>query len=82
MMSTTNGNGSIYPNGTNGNSDGLATDPLQPYKTERFDDGFRYDTIQVHGGHRPDKVTHARAVPIYNSVVSCPMACIDGINGL
>ncbi|KIL89338.1 o-acetylhomoserine -lyase [Fusarium avenaceum] len=67
-MSTTNGNGSIYPNGTNGNSDGLATDPLQPYKTERFDDGFRYDTIQVHGGHRPDKVTHARAVPIYNSV--------------
>ncbi|TDZ13858.1 Homocysteine synthase [Colletotrichum orbiculare MAFF 240422] len=43
-------------------------DPFQPYKVERYDDGLRYDTIQVHGGHRPDRETHARAVPIYNSV--------------
>jgi hypothetical protein len=82
-MSTINGDGSIHINGANGNfADGLAHDPLQPYKTERFDDGFSYDTIQVHGGHRPDKETHARAVPIYNSVVSSPVPCIDGINGL
>lgn len=45
-------------------------DPFQPYKVERFDDGLRYDTLQVHAGHRPDRETHARAVPIYNSVVS------------
>jgi hypothetical protein len=44
-------------------------DPLQPYKIDKFDDGLRYDTLQIHGGHRPDKETHARAVPIYNSVV-------------
>ncbi|CAN9441398.1 unnamed protein product [Alternaria alternata] len=43
-------------------------DPLQPYKIDKFDDGLRYDTLQIHGGHRPDKETHARAVPIYNSV--------------
>ncbi|KAF9870658.1 o-acetylhomoserine -lyase [Colletotrichum karsti] len=43
-------------------------DPFQPYKIEKYDDGLRYDTLQVHGGHRPDKETHARAVPIYNSV--------------
>lgn len=43
-------------------------DPLQPYKVEKFDDGLSYDTLQVHAGHRPDKETHARAVPIYNSV--------------
>ncbi|KAF4461592.1 O-acetylhomoserine (Thiol)-lyase [Fusarium albosuccineum] len=68
-MSDTNGNGATHANGTNGNfANGLVHDPLQPYKTERFDDGFRYDTIQIHGGHRPDKETHARAVPIYNSV--------------
>ncbi|KAI8304476.1 Homocysteine synthase [Colletotrichum sp. SAR11_59] len=45
-------------------------DPFQPYKVERFDDGLRYDTLQVHAGHRPDRETHARAVPIYNSVSS------------
>lgn len=44
-------------------------DPMQPYKVEKFDDGLSYDTLQVHAGHRPDKETHARAVPIYNSVV-------------
>lgn len=44
-------------------------DPLQTYKIDKFDDGLRYDTLQIHGGHRPDKETHARAVPIYNSVV-------------
>lgn len=44
-------------------------DPFQPYKVEKFDEGLRYDTLQIHGGHRPDKETHARAVPIYNSVV-------------
>ncbi|RAR02005.1 o-acetylhomoserine (thiol)-lyase [Stemphylium lycopersici] len=43
-------------------------DPLQTYKIDKFDDGLRYDTLQIHGGHRPDKETHARAVPIYNSV--------------
>ncbi|KAK1473865.1 O-acetylhomoserine (thiol)-lyase [Colletotrichum tamarilloi] len=43
-------------------------DAFQPYKVEKFDDGLRYDTLQVHGGHRPDIETHARAVPIYNSV--------------
>ncbi|KAF6838322.1 o-acetylhomoserine -lyase [Colletotrichum plurivorum] len=43
-------------------------DPFQPYKVEPYDDGLRYDTLQVHGGHRPDRETHARAVPIYNSV--------------
>ncbi|KAG6357382.1 hypothetical protein INS49_013259 [Diaporthe citri] len=43
-------------------------DPMQPYKVEKFDDGLSYDTLQVHAGHRPDKETHARAVPIYNSV--------------
>ncbi|OBR03162.1 LOW QUALITY PROTEIN: O-acetylhomoserine (Thiol)-lyase [Colletotrichum higginsianum IMI 349063] len=43
-------------------------DPFQPYKVEQFDTGLKYDTLQVHGGHRPDKETHARAVPIYNSV--------------
>ena len=45
-------------------------DPFQPYKVEKFDEGLRYDTLQIHAGHRPDKETHARAVPIYNSVVS------------
>lgn len=45
-------------------------DPMQPYKVEKFDEGLSYDTLQVHAGHRPDKETHARAVPIYNSVVS------------
>lgn len=44
-------------------------DPFQPYKVEKFDDGLKFDTLQVHAGHRPDKETHARAVPIYNSVV-------------
>lgn len=44
-------------------------DPFQPYKVEKFDEGLSYDTLQVHAGHRPDKETHARAVPIYNSVV-------------
>ncbi|KAG8162932.1 hypothetical protein KVR01_007410 [Diaporthe batatas] len=43
-------------------------DPFQPYKVEKFDEGLSYDTLQVHAGHRPDKETHARAVPIYNSV--------------
>lgn len=43
---------------------------MQPYKVEKFDEGLSYDTLQVHAGHRPDKETHARAVPIYNSVVS------------
>lgn len=45
-------------------------DPFQPYKVEKFDEGLRYDTLQIHGGHRPDSEVHARAVPIYNSVVS------------
>ncbi|KAL6915487.1 hypothetical protein FSHL1_006937 [Fusarium sambucinum] len=68
-MSSINGNEPILEKGTNGDfANGLPHDPLQPYKTERFDDGFSYDTIQVHGGHRPDRETHARAVPIYNSV--------------
>lgn len=44
-------------------------DPMEPYKVAKFDDGLNYDTLQVHAGHRPDKETHARAVPIYNSVV-------------
>lgn len=44
-------------------------DPFEPYKVAKFDDGLNYDTLQVHAGHRPDKETHARAVPIYNSVV-------------
>lgn len=71
-MPETNENGVIHMKGTNGTfADGLPEghDPLQPYKIEKFDDGFRYDTVQVHGGHRPDRETHARAVPIYNSVV-------------
>lgn len=42
---------------------------MEPYKVAKFDDGLNYDTLQVHAGHRPDKETHARAVPIYNSVV-------------
>ena len=28
---------------------------------------FRFDTIQIHGGHRPDDSSRARAVPIYQS---------------
>jgi len=28
---------------------------------------YRFDTIQVHGGHTPDRETLARAVPIYQS---------------
>ncbi|KAI1858897.1 uncharacterized protein JN550_012356 [Neoarthrinium moseri] len=71
------GNGPTHNEGTNGSHEVhrvLSTppppghDPFQPYKVEKFDDGLRYDTLQVHGGHRPDKETHARAVPIYNSV--------------
>ncbi|KAF5027081.1 hypothetical protein F66182_793 [Fusarium sp. NRRL 66182] len=49
-------------------TNGDAVDPFQPYKIEKFDEGFRYDTLQIHGGHRPDKETYARAVPIYQSV--------------
>ncbi|KAJ0271209.1 hypothetical protein COL940_011170 [Colletotrichum noveboracense] len=55
-------------------------DPFQPYKVERFDDGLRYDTLQVHAGHRPDRETHARAVPIYNSVAAIfnTIICLAG----
>jgi O-acetylhomoserine (thiol)-lyase len=28
---------------------------------------YKFDTIQVHGGHSPDSSSHARAVPIYQS---------------
>ena len=28
---------------------------------------YRFDTLQVHGGHTPDRETGARAVPIYQS---------------
>lgn len=28
---------------------------------------FRFDTIQIHGGHTPDEASRARAVPIYQS---------------
>ncbi len=28
---------------------------------------LKFDTIQVHGGHQPDRETYARAVPIYQS---------------
>lgn len=60
----------LLPNVATSNGLPEGHDPFQPYKVEAFDDGLRYDTLQVHGGHRPDKETHARAVPIYNSVVS------------
>ncbi len=29
--------------------------------------GYKFDTLQVHGGHTPDSSSHARAVPIYQS---------------
>lgn len=54
-------------------------DPMEPYKVAKFDDGLNYDTLQVHAGHRPDKETHARAVPIYNSVV-CSSQVPDSID--
>ncbi|CAN9431874.1 unnamed protein product [Alternaria alternata] len=70
--STTNGTNNSHkmphPNGITLSQLPENHDPLQPYKIDKFDDGLRYDTLQIHGGHRPDKETHARAVPIYNSV--------------
>jgi hypothetical protein len=71
--STTNGTNNSHkipdPNGITLSQLPKNHDPLQPYKIDKFDDGLRYDTLQIHGGHRPDQETHARAVPIYNSVV-------------
>ena len=28
---------------------------------------YRFETLQLHAGHKPDAETHARAVPIYQS---------------
>lgn len=69
---TTNGHKTVDPNAITLSKLPDNHDPLQTYKIDKFDEGLRYDTLQVHGGHRPDKETHARAVPIYNSVVCMP----------
>ncbi|KAG8628407.1 hypothetical protein KVT40_004280 [Elsinoe batatas] len=67
-ISTAGLTSSPFNSGMTTDANGKTHDPFQPYKVEQFDEGLRYDTLQVHAGHRPDKETHARAVPIYNSV--------------
>lgn len=34
---------------------------------KRMGQDYRFETIQVHGGHTPDSATNARAVPIYQT---------------
>lgn len=52
-MPGTNGNGVTHPNGANGTlANGLleGDNPLEPYRIETFDEGFRYDITQVSWG--------------------------------
>ena len=74
---TTNGHKAVHPNGVILSELPDNHDSLHTYKIDKFDEGLRYDTLQVHGGHRPDKETHARAVPIYNSVVCTTFKFLD-----
>ncbi|KAF4549846.1 Homocysteine synthase-like protein 2 [Elsinoe fawcettii] len=67
-ISTAGLTASPFNSGVVTDANGHQHDPFQPYKVEKYDEGLRYDTLQVHAGHRPDKETHARAVPVYNSV--------------
>ncbi|KAH8660705.1 Cys/Met metabolism PLP-dependent enzyme-domain-containing protein [Tricladium varicosporioides] len=41
------------------------SDPFTPYKVTSGDTGRKYNTLQVHAGHKPDSQTRSRAVPIY-----------------
>lgn len=49
-------------------------DPFQPFKIEEADKKPGYNTRQVHAGARPEPTTKARAVPIYATAVSMPLA--------
>ncbi|KAI1818681.1 O-acetylhomoserine/O-acetylserine sulfhydrylase [Poronia punctata] len=41
------------------------SDPFAPYKVNANPSAHQFNTLQVHAGHKPDKQTRARAVPIY-----------------
>ncbi|KAL3417254.1 O-acetylhomoserine (thiol)-lyase [Phlyctema vagabunda] len=43
----------------------LGNNYFDTHKVNKEDAGLRFDTLQVHAGHKPDSHTHSRAVPIY-----------------